>query len=73
MEFLEKILNVINLLLGPCSFVITIISLLKIQSVENQLKAQKEKIVFNKKYKSFCKEIDNQIKIISSDSNNGIN
>lgn len=71
MDFFYKsilhIFDVANTFLGPIGFFISLFSFIKIKGVENSLKKQKERIVFNAEYKSFCKSIQNHVDIITTD------
>jgi len=71
------VLNNINAVLGPfgflissAGFVISIISLVKIGSVEENIKKQKNITIFKNNYEDLCNEIDRQTSILHND---GIN
>lgn len=65
-EFWE-FFNKLNLIIGPVGFIIGLISYFKIKRVDNSLISQKEKILFNKKYKKFTKNIDMILSILEND------
>lgn len=65
------ILDRIDTILGLAGFVVSVLSFAKIKNVEKSLMKQKEKILFNKSYKQFCKEIDNNLTIVRQDGIKG--
>lgn len=62
-----SIIECFNTISTPIGFFVSIIAYLKINGVEKSIKLQKENILFDKKYKSFCKDIDNIISIIKKE------